>query len=570
MMEEKPAAGTAARQLVLCFDGTNNNVTGGRSDTNVTKLCRLLAPAGQGQLLYYDPGVGNPDTIPGVTFQDMVRGKLERLWGLAFGQGIYENVAEGYLFLMRNWNEGDRIFAYGFSRGSFTARSVAGMVARFGILRASMESMVPTLLHLYFADPGKDPDNYQATVRQIAECFCSPAGAQAEVWFVGVWDTVDSVGSPLSRRRIHAAPTIVGKRFRHVRQALALDEYRRSFTPRPYYIHPHHDYAADGQSIVQLWWRGAHSDIGGGYTEDQALLSDESLLWMLQESVGKQLALKSGLVDAQHNLDQAAAAAAVCASETGSLPRPPLVHSETFYEAYWALTGLNIRRFANVKGLPGDPPPAVPVEHFSVGRAMEFPRDTCWGQQPHRQKAQLAIAFVAMVAFWLIHGMAISGTVGLAQLVQANAELALWQLGWWRNWPDAIALQPLVAHPAWMIAADLGFILSYGYVLARALAWGFAGVAGLRRLSQKHPVLLNLLGMSGILVVGADLTEDLFMLLAMVLGRLEWGLLQDMAALAMTAASAAKWLGFIPATALVVWGALRYYFDSKQRPASAG
>lgn len=587
MSEQQTAAdpGRGPRQLVLCLDGTNNNITGGRSDTNVTKLCQVLAPDGQGQLLYYDPGVGNPGSIPGVTWQDMIRGKAERLWGLAFGKGIYENIAEAYLFLMRNFRPEDQIFVYGFSRGAFTARSVAGMVARFGIMRASMEGMVPTLLHLYFADASKDPENYTAILKQIAECFCDPAGAQAEVWFVGVWDTVHSVGSPLSRPKIKAAPTIVGKRFRHVRQALALDEYRRSFTPRPYYLHPTHNYAADGQSIEQLWWRGAHCDVGGGYEEDEAALSDECLLWMLQESVTQGLVLKAGLVDGQRNLDQAATSAAVRAPAQEVRPaRKPLAHSETFYEAYWALTGLNIRRFGDVKGLPADPPAAPPLEHPSVAQtALQFPQDTCWSR-PRKRKAQLASALMAAVAFWLLHGMALSGTSGLElmsgwtdflglwdgleQLVQANVDLIRWQVGWWRGGPDAVAAMPTVAHPSWMVLADVGFILSYGYVLARALAWGFAGAARLRRLSQKHPALLNALGMSGALIVGADLAEDSLMLLAMGLGWLDWTLPQDGAALAMSAASAFKWLGFVPAAVLVAWGSLRQWRIGRKRQAA--
>jgi hypothetical protein len=109
----------------------------------------------------------------------------------------------------------------------------------------------------------------------------------------------------LLSRTITASPTIVGKRFNHVRQALALDEYRRSFEPRPYYVDPTHNYAATGQSIAQLWFAGAHCDVGGGYAQAEARLSQEPLLWMLQEAVDMPAALagrpagRRGPVDTQ-------------------------------------------------------------------------------------------------------------------------------------------------------------------------------------------------------------------------------------------------------------------------------
>ena len=114
------------RQLIVCCDGTNNNLTGRRNDTNVTQLCELLAPDLQNQLLYYDPGVGNSGTFPGATWTEQIQQKWERISSLAFGSGIYENIAEAYRFLMLNWREGDAIFLFGFSRGAFTSRALGG------------------------------------------------------------------------------------------------------------------------------------------------------------------------------------------------------------------------------------------------------------------------------------------------------------------------------------------------------------------------------------------------------------------------------------------------------------
>jgi uncharacterized protein (DUF2235 family) len=255
------------RQLIICCDGTDNNLTGRRNDTNVAQLCELLDPDSQNQLLYYDPGVGNAGELPEANPWDRLQQKFKRASSLAYGSGIYENIAEAYRFLMRHWQNGDQIFLYGFSRGAFTARSVGGLVTQFGILRPEMDAMVPTLLHLYFLDRKKFGKSYGDIKTQITEVFANEAGRKAAVWFVGVWDTVASVGAPMISREITATPTIVGKRFHHVRHALALDEHRRSFMPRLYSIDAEHDYAAHGQSIQQQWFSGAHSDVGGWVPE---------------------------------------------------------------------------------------------------------------------------------------------------------------------------------------------------------------------------------------------------------------------------------------------------------------
>lgn len=552
------------RQLVLCFDGTNNNLTGGAADTNVVKLLELLAPEPGRQLVYYDPGVGNPANIPGVTFWDKWKGKAERLWGLAFGKGIYENMAEAYLFLMRHWQPGDDLYVFGFSRGAFTARSVAGMVARFGILDRSMEGLVHTLVHLYFADARKARARYDAIRAQIGRSFCTPEGAQARVWFVGVWDTVESVGAPFSRRKIQASSSIIGKRFQHVRQALALDEHRRSFTPRPYYVHPTHDYGLEGQSIRQLWWSGAHCDVGGGYPQPDALLSDRCLLWMVEQAWELGLRFSPAVLNDDGTLDQAALQRAV---HTGTGPRPALVHSETFSEAYWALTGLGVRDFTDAQGEADDPPPVPPRQQPAPAQPpLQLQHGTVL--RPGFV-GRIALAALAALIFWLLHGVAISGDTllatvrgwtdwqgvqeGLARLWQANAEFARWQLLWWQEGLNAYQRLPAPPpHPLWAFWADLGLILSYGYLLAQALARGFSNWAGLRNVTDPPPRLLNLLGWSGALIVFADLAENLFMLGVLVAAWLGWLLVQDLLAAAMSLASALKWFGFLPAALLAI------------------
>ena len=181
---------SSARQLVVFCDGTNNNLTGGRNDTNTVKLCELLAgSADAAQLVYFDPGVGNPAELPGATLVD------------------------GW----RRWSE-----------------RLAGLVNQFGILQPHMESMVITLVHGYFSDRRLDPAAARGITAQTARLFVAPDARNVELQFVGVWDTVASVGMWPFSARFTALPTVGGKRFRHVRQALALDQHRAQFKPRAY------------------------------------------------------------------------------------------------------------------------------------------------------------------------------------------------------------------------------------------------------------------------------------------------------------------------------------------------
>lgn len=172
---------TEQRQIVLLCDGTNNNLTGQHEDTNVVKLCALLAAdADPRRLVFYDPGVGNPGELPGATTWDQFRRTLDRVSALAFGRGVYENMVESYLFVMRHYRPGDQIFIFGFSRGAFTARSVAGLVNLFGILRPHMESMLPTLLHVYFADRGNSPQ-WQAICDQTSRLFTNDDARRVDI-----------------------------------------------------------------------------------------------------------------------------------------------------------------------------------------------------------------------------------------------------------------------------------------------------------------------------------------------------------------------------------------------------
>lgn len=260
------------------------------------------------------------------------------------------------------------------------------------------------LLHTYFSDRERGGKKYTAIRDQISRLFTTDQTRATPVWFVGVWDTVSSVGAPLLSRTITASPTIVGKRFNHVRQALALDEYRCSFEPRPYFVDPAHDYAATGQSIAQLWFAGAHCDVGRGYSRAESRLSQEPLLWMLQKAVSCQPRLRAGLLDAAGQFDTQAVLGALAYSvAAGSLPHQApraRVHSETWPTALWALAGLQ-QRNSHVVLDAGKPQEVVPVEHPSVAAfGLTFPADTVWARR--RPLTGLFVALVLAAMFWLL------------------------------------------------------------------------------------------------------------------------------------------------------------------------
>jgi len=278
-MPDTPAPERTAvpRQLIVLCDGTNNNLTGGAQDTNVVLLCELFAAhPDPRRMVFYDSGVGNSGTMPSASVWDAIQQYRDRVLGLAQGRGIFENIAEGYLFLMRHWQPGDQILLFGFSRGAFTARSLGGMVNQFGLLRAHQDSVVPTLVQAYFAGTG---DERKAVAAQATRLFADGPARQVPIDFVGVWDTVAAVGMPPLGLKITALPTLKNKRFIDVRQALALDEHRAQFKPRLYAESngPFTTEFGRQGSIQQLWFRGAHGDAGGGYPPAVSALGQQAL-----------------------------------------------------------------------------------------------------------------------------------------------------------------------------------------------------------------------------------------------------------------------------------------------------
>src|SRR5712692_7717700 len=163
----------ASRNLVICCDGTNNEF--GETNTNVVRLVQTLEHDPNAQLVYYDPGVG---TLPEPGLFSKPGKTLSKWLGLAFGRGLVRNVQKAYGFLMESWRPGDRVFLFGFSRGAYTVRVLAGLLRQIGLLMRGQEQLIPYAMRLYGAVPDRDEDDTEARSRywrlcgQFRNTFC--------------------------------------------------------------------------------------------------------------------------------------------------------------------------------------------------------------------------------------------------------------------------------------------------------------------------------------------------------------------------------------------------------------
>ncbi|NIH80082.1 DUF2235 domain-containing protein [Amycolatopsis viridis] len=267
------------KRLVICCDGTWNTPDQ-PAPTNVSRLALGVAPvdaAGREQRVYYHPGVG---TRPG-----------ERLWGGAFGFGLSRAVRDAYRFLVRTYRPGDELFLVGFSRGAYTARSLAGLLRNCGILRREHEDRIGEAYTLYRARGSATHPRSAA-----AELFRRSYSRETRIRFLGVWDTVGALGIPLSglrlvnlvNRRWQFHDTELSSSVDAAFQALAIDERRPPFRPALWHPRP----GASGRLVEQVWFSGVHSDVGGGYP-DRAL-ADISLQWMVERARAHGLVFEPG------------------------------------------------------------------------------------------------------------------------------------------------------------------------------------------------------------------------------------------------------------------------------------
>ncbi len=250
------------KRIALYFDGTWNSADQARP-TNVTKLHQATKEGeanGKVQVPFYDEGVGVQGNL------------LERILGGVSGAGLEENIAQGYKKLIEEHEDGDEIYLFGYSRGAYTARSLAGLIRNCGILRPEHIAKIPDARKLY-RKRGSGPDSDEA--KQFKDRYSKVT----DLHFIGVWDTVGSRGLPLKfigrlyNWRFSFHDVTLSRSVKHAYHAIAIDEKRGPFKPSIWSNPPTPD-----QKVEQVWFAGVHSNVGGGATDPG--LSDIALSWM--------------------------------------------------------------------------------------------------------------------------------------------------------------------------------------------------------------------------------------------------------------------------------------------------
>ncbi len=262
------------KKLIVCADGTWNNEDGAGSQTNVAKLHRVLQNSfveEVSQLVCYVTGVGT-------RFGERVRGG-------AFGYGLDANIKEAYRFLVDHYEEGDQLFFFGFSRGAYTARSLAGFIRNSGLLKREHFDRLDEAFELYRKrSPDTKPDSGAALQ------FKQQYSRTPDIEFVGVWDTVGSLGVPLpslkmlswfarfADRDFQFHDTSLSKIIKHAYHAISIHEHRGTFPASKWQKQP----GMENQVLEQVWFPGVHCDVGGGYPASG--LADASFLWMVDKA----------------------------------------------------------------------------------------------------------------------------------------------------------------------------------------------------------------------------------------------------------------------------------------------
>lgn len=281
-----------SKNIIICSDGTGNTAIKDRG-TNVFKLFEAVDLNGHRadpkltpQVALYDDGVGTESFLP------------LKLLGGAFGWGLKRNVLDLYTGLVRIYDPGDRIYLFGFSRGAFTVRTLAGLIAKCGILNweltATTDAMTKAVAAAYSTyrrgyrtwlwrvlHAKSEQDVRGSSTAAMANFKAERRAFDAEICFMGVWDTVDAVGGPFHISdiintliyRFKFPDHKLSDKVRCAVQALSIDDARAAFEPLLW----------EGQSNVdQVWFAGVHSNVGGGYPKQGVSLV--TLDWILQKA----------------------------------------------------------------------------------------------------------------------------------------------------------------------------------------------------------------------------------------------------------------------------------------------
>jgi uncharacterized protein (DUF2235 family) len=274
------------KNVVVCCDGTANEFA--TDHTNVVKLFRVLDNDADRQVAFYHPGLGTMEAAAALT---SVARQVTKILGLAVGYGLERDVRDTYAFLMQQFVPGDALYMFGFSRGAYTIRAVASLLHMYGLLTPGNEPLIPYAIRMMNAAnrerDGKTFDwaeDFRATFRGPA---CKPH-------FVGVWDTVNSVGwfeNPLKLPYSASNPDIaIG------RHAVAIDDRRAFFRTNLWRPDPP---PANGgpKDLKQVWFPGVHCDVGGGYPEAESGLSKFSFEWIAREAALAGLLVNRSRID---------------------------------------------------------------------------------------------------------------------------------------------------------------------------------------------------------------------------------------------------------------------------------
>ncbi len=283
------------KRLVVCFDGTWNNADAGGGDTNVALVSRAIhanfGTAGVQQSVLYLRGVGTTGL------------HAEKILAGATGLGIDDNIRSGYMFLAQNYVPGDEIYLFGFSRGAFSARSLVGLISAAGLLRRQSLGRLGDAWNYYRTDKPHSAADFKTWLQK--EGRDAETHADVSIAFLGVWDTVGALGIPgqllasVNNRLYGFYDTGACSIVRKGCQALAIDEHRDAFVPTLWTGEE-----PEGSSIEQVWFAGAHADVGGGYLHRD--LADIPLVWMAQRAEAAGLVLDWDMLPAPAKLDPAA------------------------------------------------------------------------------------------------------------------------------------------------------------------------------------------------------------------------------------------------------------------------
>ncbi len=277
-----------SKNIIVCCDGTSNKLAA--DHTNVVRLFQV-AKKDSSQIAFYDPGVG---TMAAPDQKTAIGKRWSLVKGLALGDGLDENVFKAYRYLMHEYEEDDRVYLFGFSRGAFTVRVLAGMLEGVGLLHSGSENLLPYCWGSYRQIPTTEdtsPDHDTPKAKQIkrgVETLRQNFTRRCPVEFLGVWDTVGSVG--MYNRNLAFPFTFSNPGVKCVRHAVALDEKRAAFRSNVY-LDRGELHATGSPQVMNVWFPGVHADIGGGYPFEDSGPAMGAFQWMVAEAqtIGMQI-----------------------------------------------------------------------------------------------------------------------------------------------------------------------------------------------------------------------------------------------------------------------------------------